>query len=83
MNDSSFPPVATGFSTCGAKGLEITSSSTMKMKCKSPPHPPCKQSPGLLTGMEGRGAVKQERNITLCLLDNFVRGNVTMAMGGL
>lgn len=31
----------------------------------------------------GEGAVKQESNISLCLLDNFVRGNVTMAMGGL
>lgn len=30
-----------------------------------------------------RGGVKQGRNISLCLLDNFVRGNVTMAMGGL
>lgn len=58
-------------------------SSTMKMKCKSPPPPPYRQSPGLLTGMAGRGAVKQGRNISLCLLDNFVRGNVTMAMGGL
>lgn len=30
-----------------------------------------------------KGGAKQGRNISLCLLDNFVRGNVTMAMGGL
>lgn len=67
MNDS-FPYSDQRLQHLGSRGVGITSPSSMKMKCKSPPPPPYKRSPGLLTGRKGWGAVKQRRNISLCVL---------------
>lgn len=55
----------------------------MKIKCKSPPSPPYKESPGLLTGMKGWGGYKAGEKHIFVSACNFVRGNVTMVMGGL